>query len=845
MVPHQLREEACFSTTCFSNSATSTSSLAISRDVADFKPRDYQSINGRYGSVVIGSQKAGKRTLPEKFRLQFKFVEAYTSTLLGSTSLLTAESNVVSQIQQLTDILERGKTTDDIAGIVFVCGTSTSFPFTRNTSFLGRSESDLFQNLFVISAAPDAMKKRWDDLVQQGMQVITQEDYQNILHQLGDSRSLSSDSSAQCAVTPLSDGQDILRRAALSIKRHPEQAVILLVGQSGHGKSKTINRLIGQDLLRVGQISASALNIRKVIQRVKVNCPSKIGSASLTVVFDDTPGLDDTTYLDRKTNAALMQRYKEKYFSDIFPNVILLVAAWDSITPDAHNKVSHFTSPVGRSMYNLSLSGLVDSERPNVVVVITKSLSSWDQFDDYDNQRQKNGQWRIEAGLREGIVIDLQRKIFPSHSPWHIVFIENGGGRDMTAQFPILPNGVQSHQNLFDAITEIVGCDKPGCSDLIGMQALQVLAGAEPLGPSSKAEVQNLVEQSPEDIANEEAIETEPLEERIQQLTEEYLGNTYDFKRGTFGRKSVLKTVDLPVQFTAPQNQNNEFECAEKIVTQPAAPHSTEILKRPDTRLQTHYSSDPAFRSAISAQSQQYRLYHVIQIATVDPDRVELSAEMLRLIERLPAFSAQTEKQYMQFFSDYGTHVITRLVLGGVLRVILKSTDSAMSRRSTSASSNGARITSSSSKSALTRSMLVLRDGGGAVAPDLTRFLERNFSPDLNSTEWHSIRQRWITELEKDPVFCPDHPLTSCVPLYEARGIPSGIQAALKQAYQLYDKKVPATEKTGKTTESAGDSKPLPRRKNWFNVTKKLGEAMTQVRLLFGGGKGAFKHTPE
>ncbi|KAK7007846.1 protein hedgehog [Favolaschia claudopus] len=772
---------------------------------------------------MSGSRKAGKRVWP--------FVEAYTSTLLGSTSLLTAENNVVSQIQQL------GKTTDDIAEIVFVWGTSTSFPFTRNTSFLGRSESDLFKSLFVISTAPDDINKRWNDLVQQGMQVITPEAYHKILQQRGDSLSLSSDSSAQCAATPLSNGQDILRRAALSIKRDPEQAVILLVGQSGHGKSKTINRLIGQDLLRVGQSTLGSTT--KVIQRVKVHCSTKVASASLTVVFDDTPGLDDTTYLDRKTNAALMQRYKERYFSDIFPNVILLVASWDSITPDAHNKVSHFTSPLGRSMYNLSLLGLVDSERTNVVVVITKSLSSWDQFDDFDNQRQKNGQWRIEAGLREGIVIDLQRKIFPSHSQWHIVFIENGGGRDMTAQFPILPNGVQSHQNLFDAITDIVSRDKPGCSDLIGMQALQVLAGAEPLGPSSKAEVQNLVEQSPEDIANEEAIETEPLEERIQQLAEEYLGNTYDFKRGTFGRKSVLKTVDLPVQFTAPQNQNNEFECAEKIVRQPTAPHSTEILKRPDTRLQTHYSSDPAFRSAISAQSQQFRLYHVIQIATVDPDGVELSAEMLGLIERLPVFSAQTEKQYMQFFSGYGTHVITRLVLGGVLRVILKSTDSAMLRRSTSASSNGARITSSSSKSAQTRSMLVLRDGGGAVAPDLTRFLERNFSPDLNSEEWHCIRQRWITELEKDPVFCPDHPLTRCVPLYEVRGIRSGIQADLKQAYQIYDQKVLAIEKAAKTMESAGDSKPLPRRKNWFNVTRKLGEAMTQVRLLFGGGRGS------
>jgi putative ribosome biogenesis GTPase RsgA len=36
-------------------------------------------------------------------------------------------------------------------------------------------------------------------------------------------------------------------------RRNAEQAVMVLVGHSGHGKSKTINRLIGQDILTVGQ----------------------------------------------------------------------------------------------------------------------------------------------------------------------------------------------------------------------------------------------------------------------------------------------------------------------------------------------------------------------------------------------------------------------------------------------------------------------------------------------------------------------------------------------------------------------------------------------------------------
>ena len=104
----------------------------------------------------------------------------------------------------------------------------------------------------------------------------------------------------------------------------------------------------------------------------------------VTIAFDDTPGYVDTTYNHQTDNAFLMREYKRLFFPDrdpgtdchpTFPNVILFVAAWDFITPDAHNEPKNFPSSLGKSMFNLITHGLVDNVRTNVIVVITKSMS--------------------------------------------------------------------------------------------------------------------------------------------------------------------------------------------------------------------------------------------------------------------------------------------------------------------------------------------------------------------------------------------------------------------------------------------------------------------------------------
>jgi hypothetical protein len=222
---------------------------------------------------------------------------------------------------------------------------------------------------------------------------------------------------------------------------------------------------------------------------------------TFTLAFDDTRGNEDTSY-DRLNSAVLMHRYSRIHFPEVqqnfaqftdedssamqekkYPNVILLVASWDSIREDAHNQPEHFTSAIGKTILDLKVSKLVDLERTNVIVVITKSLSSWQDYDDYEGNDEKGRHWNDDARKRTGIIGALQRKVFPSSRSWRVVFIENGGGKAIPEKHRTLPNGELSHQNLFEAIRDLFTAadNEHMAQDLVGIQLLRLLTGAESL----------------------------------------------------------------------------------------------------------------------------------------------------------------------------------------------------------------------------------------------------------------------------------------------------------------------------------------------------------------------------
>jgi hypothetical protein len=134
-------------------------------------------------------------------------------------------------------------------------------------------------------------------------------------------------------------------------------------------------------------------------------------------------------------------------------------------------------------MEYLQGSGLVDHQHLNVVVVVTKSLSFWNDYEDFDPVNM-NKQWQHDANVKTRIIDNLRSEIFPSSFSWPVVFIENGGGNRILQEYKRLPNGELSHQNLFDAIYRILGGTSDEDRDLVGFRALRLLTGDESIVPA-------------------------------------------------------------------------------------------------------------------------------------------------------------------------------------------------------------------------------------------------------------------------------------------------------------------------------------------------------------------------
>jgi hypothetical protein len=226
-----------------------------------------------------------------------------------------------------------------------------------------------------------------------------------------------------------------------------------------------------------------------------------------------------------------------------------------------------------------------------------------------------------------------------------------------------------------------------------------------------------------------------------------------------------------------------------------------EFTSRDVPELSSHRSSSTAFKLVVSEKSRQ-RLYlsQPVAVAKIVSSHPQLSREMLDEVNRLPRWSGESMERYYDFFASYGTHVVTRVALGGVIRVVSQATKSSEACSGDGAPQDLHPVFQHGTAHSQKHQVTIFRDGGGAVASRLTRVLEDKFT-DLQEGssvdhlgDWSDVRMQWIEELQKDPVFCPDDPNTDYQWLHKLGGLTDPQREDLRRASESYLKPSPDEE---------------------------------------------------
>jgi hypothetical protein len=179
---------------------------------------------------------------------------------------------------------------DHIAGILYFHGTKDikpqNLPFDHSRGFLGLSDGDLSRKCLIVAtgkvvpsadqvASENGLKSRREfrtthfdgtqDSAWSAVRLLLDEPQASELpaaRAVSPRSTLNSDPSSSTLLgsaelysepSPLPNDVEAYIESGIAARRHHDMVVVLIVGNSGHGKSKMINRLVGRNLLDVGR----------------------------------------------------------------------------------------------------------------------------------------------------------------------------------------------------------------------------------------------------------------------------------------------------------------------------------------------------------------------------------------------------------------------------------------------------------------------------------------------------------------------------------------------------------------------------------------------------------------
>ena len=247
--------------------------------------------------------------------------------------------------------------------------------------------------------------------------------------------------------------------SSLKAYRNPYEAMVVLYGVTGHGKSSTLNHLFKTDIIPTCDYRSCT---QDVIEYVVTMDSPHWNVKELEIGFVDTPGFGDTAS-DAKNieNLAKIDNFISNHpflrspFSQIriYPNIVMIIVNADD------KRLGDLNSQFAKMLRMLSKFKIVDKVRPNVVIVLTHAMSIRPHSKYLEKINKKlefvDYMTRLYFGLSFPIVfIDNELEDLESHGDW-----------------TLLPDGTRQPLNLFDAMISLM----KQSGDEIGIETIRLL----------------------------------------------------------------------------------------------------------------------------------------------------------------------------------------------------------------------------------------------------------------------------------------------------------------------------------------------------------------------------------
>ena len=265
--------------------------------------------------------------------------------------------------------------------------------------------------------------------------------------------------------------------SSLKAHRSCNEAIIFLYGISGAGKSSTLNHLFNRE--GIVPVSSTQSCTSEVCEYVSSMESDHWKVSNLQIGFIDTPGWDDTRSKDMDAfNFALMENFITTHphlgckTLKIYPNIIFIVIR------AVDNRIIGKNAKTSQMLRAISQLDIVDTERPNVVFILTHAWAIPERKYIEDCKAQKK---RMKQ---------LSREFLGVTAP--VVMIENrfiDNNLKTCGDFTLLRNGKKQPLNLYNAMKK----QMKNCNDEVGIEAVRIFFGSRHL--DGKIEKRHIVDE--------------------------------------------------------------------------------------------------------------------------------------------------------------------------------------------------------------------------------------------------------------------------------------------------------------------------------------------------------------